>query len=222
MGMALKCNSANQIKSNLSFSVQSYLKIVRASVKVYASQNKRTFKSMIQSILSKTPRLVWFILFVGGIYSFNYLKDLYDANQLEERLKTGKVNNLIEKCLVRPYRKIKEFESTFEMELELSSKERTRQFFSYSERSDSNSVLDADNMQQWFDKDVELNVAELKKWTEKSRKYTTWLYDAYREYCIMEEACGDGRYGEYSSCMRQGPIWSNSEWQYPILWSLSD
>ena len=179
---------------------------------------------MIQSTISKVPSYVWCILFVCGIYLFGYLKGLYDAHQLEGRLKTGKTDTMVEKCLVLPYEKIKKFESTFEMELELSSKEGTRELLSYVARRDSNlnSISDASSIQEWFDKDVELRSAEIEMFTEDSRKYTTWLYDAYREYCIMEEACGDGRYGKYSTCMKQGPIWSKSEWRYPMLWSLSD
>lgn len=191
--------------------------------------NKQSISEKFEILIFRTPPHVRFwlaVALIASVIAYPYFANLYDTNQLEERLKNHVPNNWIEKCLIAPYKKINEFEYNFKLQLERTYEERIASFGKPIEAShselDSSLTSGFGGLVKSFERSTAKRAAEILDSTNEGRRYTNLLYDAYRKYCIMEEACGDGRYGEYKSCMINGPIWSNSDWEYPIMWHLTE
>ncbi|MFT4987164.1 MAG: hypothetical protein ACI8U0_002811 [Flavobacteriales bacterium] len=172
--------------------------------------------------ISDIPGWVWFTLGIGGFYLYGVLKDMYDTNQLEQRLVNRKPANYSERCLVNAYHQIKKFESNFELELEARNLEFIDEIRSGELHKNPPSMTGFENIDDWLDSRTQFYEDDLKEVTERSFKYSFMLYGAFREYCITEAACQDDGYDGYKKCMKYGPVWSSNDWEYPIMWSLDE
>jgi hypothetical protein len=178
---------------------------------------------------SDIPSWFWFAVIIGGLYLYNTLKEMYDVHQLDKRLNNRTPITHSEECLVNAYHQIKDFELNFELQLDVHNLEFLDKMKSGMLDKNPPSIHDFNNADEWMDARVQFYVDDLKEVTERSFNYSVMLHSAYREYCMTESAClGKNYYYEstvydgYLHCMKDGPVWSSNDWEYPIMWSLDE
>lgn len=169
---------------------------------------------------------MWGILFICLLFSIKPLKKAYDAWQLESMLVNNQPETWKEQCLVSAYRAFIDFKSSFERTLKARNDSLIARMNAWENRKAAEP-----NIHNFMEKGELLGFLNagfihkreaLKADTANSKRVTFTLYDGYREYCLSEAACFDGKYNHYTYCMRNGPQWRLSGWEYPIMWSLDD
>ena len=176
--------------------------------------------------LDRVPAGVWGVLFVALLLSIKPMKNADDSWQLESMLVNNEPETWRDQCLVKAYRDFTAFKSSFEHSL----KSHNDSFMSRMKewevrRANEPTILDHEKyegLDEFFDAHYAHMRNGLKEDTAHSKKVSFTLYDGYREYCLSEAACFTGEYQHYTYCMRNGPRWSLSGWEYPIMWNLEN